>query len=93
VALTTRAEWQVDSRVRSKTGVPDDRLALDGAGERGKTTSSGEKTGVGGTRTGKVVVEGGGDGDDADSEGDGDGALDCPGTREGRTVGRPAVVP
>jgi hypothetical protein len=31
---------------------------LDGAGERGKTTSSGEKTGVGGTRTGKVVVEG-----------------------------------
>jgi len=73
-------------------GVPDDRLALDGAGERGKTTSSGEKTGVGGTRTGKVLVEGG-DGDDADSEGDGDCALDCPGTREGRTVGRPAVVP
>jgi hypothetical protein len=70
--------------------VPDGRLALDGAGDRGKT-GSGEKTGVGGTRTGKVV-EGSSDGDDAD--GDGDGALDCTGQGGGgKTVGRPAVVP
>lgn len=58
-------------------GVPDERLILDGAGERGKTTSSGENTGVGGTRTGKVVVEGGGDGD-GDAEGDGDDVDGCP---------------
>jgi hypothetical protein len=59
-------------------GVPDERLILDGAGERGKTTSSGENTGVGGTRTGKVVVEGGGDGD-GDAEDDGDDVDGCPG--------------
>jgi hypothetical protein len=59
-------------------GVPDERLILDGAGERGKTTSSGENTGVVGTRTGKVVVEGGGDGD-GDAEGDGDDVDGCPG--------------
>ena len=63
---------------------------MDGAGERGKTTSSDEKTGVGGTRTVKVVVEGDGDDGDAGVEGEGDGALDCP---EGKTVGKPAVVP
>ncbi len=77
-------------------GVPDERLTLDGAGERGRTTSSGENTGVGGTRTGKVVIEGGGDGDDDDDdadEGDGDGADDCPGQSEGKTVGSPTVVP
>jgi len=75
--------------------VPDERLKLDGAGESGKTGSSVEKMGVGGTRTGKVVVEGSGDGDDAEAEGDGDGdrALDCSGAGGGKTVGRPAVVP
>jgi hypothetical protein len=60
-------------------GVPDERLSLDGAGERGKIGSSGENTGVGGTRTGKAVVEGGGDGDgggDADAERDGDDTDD-----------------
>jgi hypothetical protein len=72
-------------------GVPDERLALDGAGDRGRTGSSGEKTGVGGTRTGKDVVEFSGDADDAD--GDGDGAFDCSGQGGGKTVGRPAVVP
>jgi hypothetical protein len=73
-------------------GVPDERLALDGAGDRGRTASSGEKTGVGGTRTGKDVVEFSGDADDAD--GDGDGAFDCSGQGGGgKTVGRPAVVP
>lgn len=73
-------------------GVPDERLALDGAGDRGRTGSSGEKTGLGGTRTGKVVVEFSGDPDDAD--GDGDGAVDCSGQGGGgKTVGRPAVVP
>jgi hypothetical protein len=63
--------------------VPDERLTLDGVGERGKIMSSGENTGVGGTRTGKVVVEGGSDGDgdgdgggDADAERDGDGTDD-----------------
>jgi len=62
-------------------GVPDERLMLDGAGERGKIASSGENTGVGGTRTGKVVVEGGGDGDGdgTDAEGDGDDVDDRPG--------------
>ena len=62
-------------------GVPDERLILDSAGERGKTASSRENIGVGGTRTGKVIVEGGGDGDgdDADAEGDGDDVDDCPG--------------
>jgi len=65
---------------------------LDGVGDRGKTESSSEKTGVGGTRTGKVVAELSGDGDDADD--DGDGALDCSGQGGGgKTVGRPAVVP
>jgi hypothetical protein len=59
-------------------GVPDERLILDGAGERGKTTSSGENTGVGGTRTGNDIVEGGGDGD-GDAEGDGDDVDGCPG--------------
>jgi hypothetical protein len=76
-------------------GVPDERLKMDGAGESGKTGSSVEKMGIGGTRTGKVVVvEGSGDGDDAEVEGDGDGdgALDCSGAG-GKTVGRPAVVP
>jgi len=72
-------------------GVPDERLALDGAGDRGRTGSSGEKTGVGGTRTGKDV-EYSGDADDAD--GDGDGELDCSGQGGGgKAVGRPAVVP
>jgi hypothetical protein len=59
--------------------VPDERLILDGVGERGKIMSSGENTGVAGTRTGKVVVEGGSDGDDggdADAERDGDGTDD-----------------
>jgi len=59
--------------------VPDERLRLDGVGERGKIMSSGENTGVGGTRTGKVVVEGGSDGDgggDADAERYGDGTDD-----------------
>jgi len=76
-------------------GVPDERLKLDGAGESGKTESSAEKMGVGGTRTGKVVVEGSGDGDDAEAEGDGDGdgTLDCSEAGGGRMVGRPAVVP
>jgi len=73
--------------------VPDERLTLDGAGERGRTMSSGENTGVCGTRTGKVVVEGGGDGDDDADEGDGDAAADCPGQSEGKTVGSPTVVP
>ena len=73
-------------------GVPDERLKLDGVGERGKTASSSENTGIGGTRTGKVIVDGGGEGDvdDADAEGDGD---DAPGQSEGKTVGRPTVVP
>jgi hypothetical protein len=72
----------VGSCIRSRIvwlGVPDERLSLDGAGERGKIGSSGENTGVGGTRTGKVVVEGGGDGDgdgDADAERDGDDTDD-----------------
>jgi hypothetical protein len=71
--------------------VLDDRLALVRAGERGKTALSSEKTGVGGTRTGKVVVEGGGDGDDVDgSDDDGDGTFVCPG---GKIGGRPAVAP
>jgi len=59
--------------------VPDERLTLDGVGERGKIVSSGENTGIGGTRTGKVVVEGKGDGDDAGDAGaerDGDGTDD-----------------
>ena len=72
------------SCVRSRTtslGVTEERLKLDGAGERGKTASSGENTGVGGTRTGKVIVDGGGEGDedDADVEGDGDDVDDGPG--------------
>jgi hypothetical protein len=72
----------VGSCIRSRIvwlGVPDERLSLDGAGERGKIGSSGENTGVGGTRTGKVVVEGGGDSDgdgDADAERDGDDTDD-----------------
>jgi len=73
-------------------GVPDERLALDGAGDRGRTGSLGEKTGVGGTRTGKDVIVSSGDGDDADGEGD--KAFDCSGQGGGgKTVGRPAVVP
>jgi hypothetical protein len=86
----------VDSCVRSnKSGleVLDERLALVGAGESGKTASSSEKTGTGveGTKTGKVVVECGGDGDDADdSEDGGDGALACPWGKAGR---RPTVGP
>lgn len=72
-------------------GVPHGRLTLESAGDRGRTGASGEKTGVGGTRTGKVVVEGPGEGDDADA--DGDGELDWPGQGGGKTVGRPAVVP
>ena len=76
-------------------GVPDERLALDGAGDRGRTGSSGEKTGVGGTRTGKDVIEFSGDaGGDDDVDGDGEGAFDCSGQDGGgKTVGRPAVVP
>jgi len=74
-------------------GVPDERLKVDGVGESGKTGSSVEKTGVGGTRTGKVVVEGSGDDSDAESEGDGDDALDCGRAGGGKMVGRPAVVP
>jgi len=88
----------VGSCVRSKIfwlGVPDGRLAMDDAGDRGdrrKTGSSGEKTGIGGTRTGNVAVEFSGNGDDVDD--DGDGALDCSGEGGGgKTVGRPAVVP
>jgi len=70
-------------------GVPDERLALDDAGDRGRTGSSSEKTGVGGTRTGKDVVEFSGDAD-----ADGDGAFDWSGQGGGgKTVGRPAVVP
>jgi hypothetical protein len=86
----------VDSCVRSKKsglGVLDGRLALVGAGVSGKTASSNEKTGVEGTRTGKVAVEGGGDGDDADaddSEDGGDDALACPWGKTGR---RPTVGP
>ena len=72
-------------------GVPDGRLAMDGAGDRGKTGLSVEKTGVGGTRTGKVVDDGSGDGDGVDAEGD--GALDGVEGGGGKTVGRPAVVP
>lgn len=74
-------------------GVIDERLALDGAGDRGRTGSSSEKTGVGGTRTGKDVV--GSSSDDDDADGDGDGAsFDCSGQDGGgKTVGRPAVVP
>jgi hypothetical protein len=68
----------------------DEMLALLGAGERGKTASSSEKTGVGGTKTGNVVVEGDGDGADAEgSEDDGDGALVDPWGKTGR---RPAVA-
>ena len=67
---------------------------MDGAGDRGRTESPGEKTGVGGTRTGKDVVEFSGDADDGDGDGDGDGAFDCSGQGGGgKTVGRPAVVP
>lgn len=67
---------------------------MDGAGDRGKTGASGEKTGVGGIRTGKVVVEGSGGGDDVDVDGDRDAVLDCPGQGGGgKTVGRPAVGP
>ena len=74
-------------------GVPDERLALDGAGDRGRTGSSSEKTGLGGTRTGNEVVEFSGDAAD-DGDDDGDGASDCCGQGgEGSTVGRPAVVP
>ncbi len=69
-------------------GVSDERLASDGAGDRGRTGSPGEKTGVDGTSTGKVVVESSGDDDD------GDGTLDWSGQGgEGKTVGRPAVEP
>ena len=70
---------------------------MDGAGDRGRIGSY-EKTGVGGTRTGKDVVEfsgdaGDGDGDD-DGDGDGERAFDCSGQGGGgKTVGRPAVVP
>lgn len=76
-------------------GVPGERLALDGAGDRGRMGSSSEKTGVGGTRTGKDVIEFSGDaGDDDDADGDGEGAFDCSGQGGGgKTVGRPAVVP
>jgi hypothetical protein len=75
--------------------VPDERLALDGAGDRGRTGSSSEKTGVGGIRTGKDVVEFSGDaGDDADGDRDGDRAFDCSGQGGGdKMVGSPAVVP
>lgn len=70
--------------------VPDERLASDGAGDRGRIGSSSEKKGVGGTRTGKDVIEFSGD----DGDGDGDGAFDCSGKGgRGETVGRPAVVP
>ena len=73
-------------------GVPDGRLTLDSAGDRGKTGASSEKTGVGGTKTGKLVVEGLGEGDDVDAD-DGE-EVDCPGHGGGgKTVGRPAVVP
>jgi len=70
---------------------------LDGAGDRGRMGSY-EKAGVGGTRTGKDVVEfsgDAGDGDDDDGDdGDGEGAFDCSGQGGGgKTVGRPAVVP
>jgi hypothetical protein len=59
-ALTNRAEWQVGSCVRSKMlwlGVPDERLALDSTGDRGRTGSSSAKTGLGGTMRGEDVVE------------------------------------
>ena len=73
-------------------GVPDGRLTLDSAGDRGKAGASSEKTGVGGTKTGKPVIEGLDEGDDADV--DGDDEVDCPGHGGGgKTVGRPAVVP
>jgi hypothetical protein len=76
---------------KSGPGVSDERLALVGVGESGKTASSSEKMGVGGRRTGKVVVDDDGDGDDADgSEDDGDGELVCP---WGKTGKRPAVAP
>jgi hypothetical protein len=85
----------VGSCVKSKTfwlEVPDGRLSLDGAGDRGNIGASGEKTGVDGIRTGKAV-EGSGGGDDANADGGG-GALDWPGQGGGgKTVGRPAVVP
>jgi hypothetical protein len=69
-------------------GVSDERLASDGAGDRGRTGSPGEKTEVDGTSTGKVVVESPG------GDGDGDRALDWSGLGgEGKTVGRPAVEP
>ena len=76
-------------------GVKDERLALDGAGDRGRTGSSSEKTGVGGTRTAKDVVGSSANDDDDDADGDGDGAsFDCSGQGGGcKTVGRPAVVP
>jgi hypothetical protein len=73
-------------------GVPDGRLILDSAGDRGKVGASGEKTGVGGTKTGKLVVEGLDEGDDDDV--DGEEEVGCPGHGGGgKTVGRPAVVP
>jgi hypothetical protein len=75
-------------------GVPDERLVLDGAGDKGRIGSSSEKTGVGGTRTGKDVVEFSGDDDDDDADADGDGEFDCSGQGGGgKIVGRPAVVP
>lgn len=85
------------SCVRSRTlelEVLDGRLTLDGEGEMGKMASSSEKMGLGGTMTGKVVIEcdGDGDGEDRTDDDDGGGVLVRTGNGGGR-VGRPAIVP
>ena len=74
-------------------GIPDERLALDGAGDRGRTRSLSEKTGVGGIRMVKDVVGSLNDGGDGD--GDGDRAFNCSGWAGWKRQDncRPVVVP
>ncbi len=73
--------------------VLDGRLALDGEGEMGKTASSSEKMGLGGTMTGNVVIECDGDGEDRTEDVDDGGGVFVRTGNGGGKVGRPAIVP
>jgi hypothetical protein len=94
--LTTRAEWQVDSCVRSRTlglEVLDGGLAIDGEGDMGKIASSSEKMGLGGTMTGNVIECCDGDGEDRTEDVDeGGGVVVRTGNKAGE-VGIPAIAP
>ena len=83
--------------MRSRTfglEVLEGRLAIDGEGEMGKIASSSEKTGLGGTMTGKVIVCDG-DGEDKTEDADeGGGVVVRTGNgNDGGRVGRPAIAP